>query len=46
MPKSSRVHRCVEHLKGHMKGNVYAICQAATKQSYATGKSLKDKKKR
>lgn len=41
MPKNTRVHRCVEHLKAKgTKGNPYAICQASTGQSYATGKKL------
>lgn len=47
MPKNSRVARCVEDVK--RKGsavNPYAICQASTKQSYATGKSLVGKKKK
>lgn len=47
MPKGTRVHRCVEKVKA--KGgavNPYAVCQAATKQSYATGKPLHDHKRK
>ncbi len=41
MPKGTRVSNCVEDLKRKgSKGNPYAICQAATHQSYATGKAL------
>ena len=42
MPKGTRVHRCVDKMK--KKGgsaNPYAVCQSATGQSYATGKSLR-----
>lgn len=42
MPKGTRVARCVEHVK--KKGgdvNPYAVCQKSTRQSYATGRSLK-----
>lgn len=43
MPKGTRVSRCVEKLKrSRSKVNPYAVCQASTKQSYATGKSLKE----
>ena len=46
MPKGTRVARCVEKVKKRGGGvNPYAVCQAATKQSYATGKSLPSKKK-
>jgi hypothetical protein len=47
MPKGTRVSRCIEKLKksGQAdKYNPYAVCQASTKQSYATGKPLKKKK--
>ncbi len=41
MPKGTAVYRCVQHLKAKgTKGNPYAICQASTGQSYATGKKL------
>lgn len=43
MPKGTKVYRCVENYKG--KGNKYAICQASTGQSYATGKPLPKKGK-
>jgi hypothetical protein len=44
MPKGTKVHRCVEKVKAKGKGDAaYAICQAATKQSYATGKPLPDR---
>lgn len=41
MPKNTKVAKCVEKVKrtGHGK-NPYAICQADTHQSYATGKKL------
>ena len=39
-PKGTRVHRCVEKVKRKGGGNPYAICQAATGQSYKTGKKL------
>lgn len=41
MPVGTRVYRCVQKVKtkgGHV--NPYAVCQAATHQSYATGKAL------
>ncbi len=41
MPKGTRVARCVEQVKrkgGHV--NPYAVCQASTHQSYATGKPI------
>lgn len=44
MPKNTRVHRCVEKVKARGgKANAYAVCQAATGQSYATGKKLRKK---
>ena len=46
MPKGTRVAKCVEDVKAKgSKVNPYAVCQASTKQSYATGKSLKPKVK-
>lgn len=42
MPKGTRVARCVEKLKGRKGINPYAVCQASTGQSYATGKRLKN----
>ncbi len=41
MPKGTRVSNCVEKVK-RKGGNVnpYAVCQASTGQSYATGKPL------
>lgn len=45
MPKGTKVARCVEHVKASgSKVNPYAVCQAATKQSYKTGKPLKKKR--
>lgn len=45
MPKGTRVHRCVEHVKRKGGGvNPYAVCQSATGQSYATGRSMKKAK--
>lgn len=47
MPEGTRVAKCVEEVKrkgGHV--NPYAVCQASTHQSYATGKPLKKKKKK
>ncbi len=42
MPKGTRVARCVEKVKKKGGGmNPYAVCQAATGQSYATGKPLR-----
>jgi len=41
MPKGTRVARCVEDIKAKGGGNPYAICQASTQQSYATGKPLR-----
>ena len=46
MPKGTKVHRCVEKVKAKGgKVNPYAVCQASTGQSYATGKPLKKKEK-
>lgn len=40
-PKGTRVHRLVQKLKGKPGvKNPYAVAQAATGQSYATGKKL------
>ena len=45
MPAGTRVHRLVDKLKARgVVGNPYAIAQAATKQSFATGKKLQPKK--
>ncbi len=46
MPKGTRVEKCVNKLKaqGRKGVNPYAVCQASTKQSLATGKKLKGKK--
>jgi hypothetical protein len=44
MPKGTRVHRCVEKLKGKKGINAYAVCQASTGQSYATGKRRRKKR--
>lgn len=47
MPKGTKVERCytgLKNKKGYSKGKAAAICQASTKQSLATGKSLKKKK--
>lgn len=51
MPKGTKVHRCVQKVKarnrrkGGKKANPYAVCQAATGQSYATGKKTRKKRK-
>lgn len=43
MPKGTRVSRCVEKVKKSKdEGAAIAICQASTKQGYATGKTLKE----
>ena len=44
MPKNTRVHRCVDALKKakEKSGSAFAVCQASTNQSYATGKKLKE----
>ena len=45
MPKGTRVSRCVERVKRSGRNvNPYAVCQASTGQSYATGKPIKEKK--
>ena len=45
VPKGSKVHKCVDKLKAQGKGkSAYAIYQASTGQSYATGKPLKKTK--
>jgi len=45
MPKGTKVSRCVEKVKKSSRGvNPYAVCQASTGQSYATGKKLRRKK--
>lgn len=51
MPEGTRVSKCVKKVKAKNKGqkkkvNPYAVCQASTKQSYATGKSLKKKSRK
>lgn len=48
MPKGTKVARCVAKLKaqGGTGGKPYAVCQAATKQSYATGQKLPSAKKK
>jgi hypothetical protein len=41
MPQGTRVKRCVKKVKKSGRGvNPYAVCQASTQQSYATGKKL------
>jgi hypothetical protein len=43
MPKGTRVSRCVDKVKKSKdEGAAIAICQASTKQGYATGKALKE----
>lgn len=44
MPKGTRVEKCVR--KYHGKGNKYAVCQASTGQSYATGKKLRKRRRK
>ena len=47
MPQNTRVYRCVQRLKRkYGYAGAIAICQAATKQSYMTGRSLRKKRKR
>ena len=42
-PKNTRVFRCVQKVKKKQEiGAAIAICQSSTKQSYRTGKSLKE----
>lgn len=44
MPEGTKVARCVRDVKAKGgKVNAYAVCQASTGQSYATGKPLKRK---
>ena len=43
MPKGTKVHKCVEDMANKKGVNKYAVCQASTKQSYATGKPLPSK---
>lgn len=43
MPKNTKVHRCVEKVKAKGGVNPYAICQASTGQSFATGKKTRKK---
>jgi hypothetical protein len=45
MPKGTKVHRCVQRLKKKRGINPYAVCQAATGQSYKTGRKIKKKKR-
>ena len=46
MPKGTRVSDCVERVKKSGRGvNPYAVCQASTGQSYATGRSLRSKRR-
>ena len=45
MPKGTKVHKLVGKLKGKPGVNPYAVAQAATGQSYVTGKKLKKGKK-
>jgi hypothetical protein len=45
MPKGTKVAKCVEKVKKSGKGvNPYAVCQASTGQSYATGKPIPHKR--
>ncbi len=47
MPEGTRVHNCVDEVKKRGGAvNAYAVCQAATGQSFATGKPTKKKKKK
>ena len=47
MPQNTRVYRCVQRLKKkYGYAGAIAICQAATKQSYMTGRSLRKRRKR
>jgi len=46
MPRGTRVERCVRKVKKSGRDvNPYAVCQASTKQSYATGKKLESNMK-
>ncbi len=42
MPEGTRVHDCVDKLKGQGKetGSAIAICQSSTGQGFASGKPL------
>ncbi len=42
MPENTRVHHCVNKLKGQGKetGSAIAICQSSTGQGFASGKPL------
>jgi len=48
VPKGTRVYRCVQKLmaEGDDKPTAIRKCQASTRQSYMTGRSLKRKRKR
>lgn len=47
MPKGTKVARCVEQVKAKGKGpNPYAVCQASTGQSYATGKPIRKQERK
>lgn len=47
MPTGTKVHKCVDKLKGTKGlGHAIAICQSSTKQSYRSGKPLKKKGKK
>jgi hypothetical protein len=48
MPEGTKVARCVKNVKAKGKAavNPYAVCQASTGQSYATGKKLPKKGKK
>ena len=44
MPKGTRVEKCYQKLKEKRgEASAAAICQKSTRQSLATGKSLKEK---
>jgi len=45
MPAGTKVAKCVKDVKRKSPDkNAYAVCQAATGQSYATGKPIPQKK--
>ena len=47
MPKGTRVHNCVDKLKGkYGYSAAIAICQKSTNQNYMTGKTLKRRTKK
>lgn len=47
MPAGTKVAKCVKAIKRKGgKVNPYAVCQASTGQSYATGKKLKKRKEK